>query len=342
MWFWSLAAFALLSAMALTVVGRRYALAKQIIDIPNARSSHTSPTPRGGGMAIVVVFYVVSLALGWRSGLPAGYLYAILVAGSLVVGIGWLDDHGHVQAVWRFVVHLLAAGLALFWIGSLPFVQVGPWLLDLGMLGYPLGLLFIIWIVNLYNFMDGIDGMAGLETITVTSAAAFLLWQNGAEDMAGWIVLLGMASAGFLVWNWPPARIFMGDGGSGFLGFALAVFALLTAGSGRLAIWPWLILFGVFVVDATVTLLRRVAAGEKWHEAHRSHAYQYASRRYNSHRIVTLAVAAINVGWLFPLAWIASAFPNWGAFCLVVAWTPLMFLALKFQAGVPESMTTER
>ena len=311
MWFWSLAAFALLSAMALTVVVRRYALAKQIIDIPNARSSHTSPTPRGGGMAIVVVFYVVSLALGWRSGLPAGYLYAILVAGSLVVGIGWLDDHGHVQAVWRFVVHLLAAGLALFWIGSLPFVQVGPWLLDLGMLGYPLGLLFIIWIVNLYNFMDGIDGMAGLETITVTSAAAFLLWQNGAEDMAGWIVLLGMASAGFLVWNWPPARIFMGDGGSGFLGFALAV-------------------------------LRRVAAGEKWHEAHRSHAYQYASRRYNSHRIVTLAVAAINVGWLFPLAWIASAFPNWGAFCLVVAWTPLMFLALKFQAGVPESMTTER
>ncbi len=333
---WLLCALAFIGSLVLTGLVRRYALSRRLLDIPNRRSSHAVPTPRGGGIAMVTVFYLASLVLWWIGGISGDALPAVLLAGALVVAVGCWDDLGHVPAGWRFVGHLIAGGLAVYWIGGFPSVQVGPWTVGFGLWGYAIGVVFAVWMLNLYNFMDGIDGIAGVELVSVAAVAIILLWLGGAESLAGWLLLLVASTAGFLVWNWPPARIFMGDAGSGFLGFSLAVLALASAMSGALNLWVWLILFGVFLMDATVTLVRRVWFGQTWYEAHRTHAYQHATRLCGAHLPVTLAVALMNLGWLFPLAWLASKWPSWGLLLTLGAWAPLVVLAYRFDAGVPE------
>jgi Fuc2NAc and GlcNAc transferase len=144
------------------------------------------------------------------------------------------------------------------------------------------------------------------------------------------------AAAGFLIWNWPPARIFMGDAGSGFLGFFVGSIAWATIVRGRLSIWVWLILLGAFIVDATVTLLRRWLRGAHLAEAHRSHAYQRLSRKYRSHLKVTLGILLINGVWLDPLAYAAAARPVWGAGLALLAWVPLIAVAWTAGAGTEE------
>jgi len=142
---------------------------------------------------------------------------------------------------------------------------------------------------------------------------------------------------GFLIWNFPPARIFMGDAGSGFLGIILALLSLQAAWIESRLLWVWLILLGVFIVDATVTLFRRVLRGEKFYQAHRSHAYQYASRILGTHRPVTLAVCAINIFWLMPVASLVAAGKLDGIIGLVVAYLPLLLLAYRYKAGDPQA-----
>ena len=184
--------------------------------------------------------------------------------------------------------------------------------------------------------MDGIDGVAGIEAITTLGGASLILYLQGQND---WLALFGFLSscvAGFLVWNWPPAKVFMGDACSGFLGFTLGLFAIVTSLDDSINIWVWLILFGVFVVDATITLIRRVARGEKWYEAHRSHTYQILSRRYSSHGKVTLGVLITNIFWLLPLGFLAAVYPVWALAICCVALTPLLILALSVGAGKRE------
>jgi Fuc2NAc and GlcNAc transferase len=144
---------------------------------------------------------------------------------------------------------------------------------------------------------------------------------------------LAAASAGFLVWNWPPAKIFMGDVGSGFLGFVFGLFALSSYQERPSLLWTWLILLSVFVVDSTLTLIRRLVSGERWYEAHCAHAYQHAARRYGLHSKVTLAVAAINAAWLFPLAWLASIRSDRAPLIAVAAVVPLIYTAFRYKAG---------
>jgi Fuc2NAc and GlcNAc transferase len=253
-----------------------------------------------------------------------------------LAAIGFLDDHGHVPARWRFLLHLSAAAWALFWMGGFSAVTLAGQMVELGWAGNVLGALFIVWLLNLFNFMDGIDGIAGVETITISTSAAVLMgvavegtWLGAAQAA----LALAAATAGFLVWNWPPARIFMGDVGSGVLGFVLAVLALWTAGRHELSLAVWLILGGVFLVDATQTLWVRVLRGERWYEAHRSHAYQHAAQRWASHKLVSLVVLAINLVWLLPLALAAVLWPRWELIYLAAAYAPLVVLAFTLGAG---------
>src|SRR5690606_20964523 len=244
----------------------------------------------------------------------------------------YLDDRHDIPARWRFLIHLLAAVLGLWWIGGFPALSLFGLQLQMGLLGIPIGVLFVVWLLNLYNFMDGIDGIAGTEAVTVAVSGALLHWMHGEPEVAMLLLSLAAASMGFLLWNWPPAKIFMVDVGSGFLGFVFAVLALGLS-SGALNLWVWLILLGVFVVDATYTLLRRLVRGERVYQAHRSHAYQRGARRWGSHKNVTLAVGAINVFWLLPLAWVAAVYPDWGVVALAVAWLPLLGVAVALGAG---------
>ena len=191
--------------------------------------------------------------------------------------------------------------------------------------------------LNLYNFMDGIDGLASVEAICVCLSACLLYWLGGFNNLIITPLLLAASVAGFLFWNFPPARIFMGDAGSGFLGIILGLLSLQATWVSPKLLWVWLILLGVFIVDATVTLLRRLLRGDKVYEAHRSHAYQFASRQYGRHLPVTLAVAAINLLWLLPVAACVVLLRLDGALGLVLAYAPLVLLAVKFHAGELET-----
>lgn len=335
-WLILLATAASLAASGwLTGVLRRYALHTQLLDLPNSRSSHSQPTPRGGGLAIVISFNLALLASWWLGGVPSEFAVAAGVGGLLIAGVGYLDDRHNLPARWRLLVHLLAAGWALWWLGGFPSLPLPGRDLSLGWLGIPVGVLYIVWLLNLYNFMDGIDGIAGVEAITVAGGAALLLWLTSDAGMAPLLVLLAAAVSGFLIWNWPPAKIFMGDVGSAYLGFVLAVFGLAASADGSLSLWVWLILLAAFITDATATLLRRLLRGERWYQAHRSHAYQHAARSLGSHRSVTLAIGAINVLWLLPLAGMAAMRPALGLWLVGLAYMPLIILALKLDAGRP-------
>lgn len=333
-----LAAFAL--SCVLTTVLRRYAVRRSLVDVPNDRSSHTDPTPRGGGVAIVVVFFALT-ATCFLSVLDQTAVIALLGSGALVALIGFLDDHGGVSARWRLLAHFCAATWALVWIGGLPSVPFLGETVDWGVLGNVLAAIYLVWLLNLYNFMDGIDGIAGAEAVSVACCGAFLLWRiTGNADTSGWPLILAAAVGGFLVWNFPPAKIFMGDAGSGFLGFALGVFSLVAAWQAPQLYWSWVILLGVFIVDATMTLIRRMVRREKLDEAHRSHAYQYASRKLGSHGKITFAVSVINLVWLFPWAWAVATRLVDGFIAVTVSYLPLIGLAWHFHAGAREKQVT--
>lgn len=327
-------------SFALTAALRRYALQRSLIDVPNARSSHTVPTPRGGGVAIVIAVAVLLSALAYTGHVGKALVWALLGAGLSVALIGFADDHGHIAARWRLLGHFMAALWALFWMGGLPAVSIFGITLELGWLGHVLALLFIVWVLNLYNFMDGIDGIASVEAICACLGA--LLCYAVAQPPQGfimqgypeWVVLASVV--GFACWNFPRARIFMGDAGSGFLGIVVALLALDAAWAAPQLLWSWLILLGVFIVDATFTLFRRLLRGEAIFKAHRSHAYQIASRLLNGHIPVTLSVAMINLIWLLPLSvWVAYGGVD-GASVTVLAYLPLLGLAIWLGAGKPE------
>ncbi|RBC03495.1 glycosyl transferase [Pseudomonas sp. MWU13-2625] len=331
-----LAAF--LVSWVMTLILRRYALAKSLMDIPNERSSHSIPTPRGGGVAIVLTFSLSLPILSVLGLVDTQSLFGLLGAGLLVAIIGFADDHGHIAARWRLLGHFIAAIGVLVGLHGLAPIQLFGTLVDLGWLGQVLAVFYLVWLLNLYNFMDGIDGLASLQAIFVCLGGSLVAWSTGHLALIGGPLLLAAAVGGFLLWNFPPARIFMGDAGSGFLGLMLGALSLDAGWQAPQLLWSWLILLGVFIVDATLTLLRRLCRQEKVYQAHRSHAYQYASRQYSSHRTVTMGVACINLVWLLPLALAVAKGMLDGLAGLVLAYVPLMALAFKFKAGRREAV----
>jgi Fuc2NAc and GlcNAc transferase len=331
--FWYLLPVIALLSYGLTALLRIYALKRSIIDIPNARSSHTIPTPRGGGVAIVVAFILALLLLGVFGMESWPVLVAYLGAGTLIAIVGFMDDHGHIAARWRLLGHFAAAVWALFWLGGLAPLTMFGYSFDLGWFGAVAAAFYLVWMLNLYNFMDGIDGLASFEAICACLGVCLIYWLTGHDQLIYAPLLLAMAVAGFLFWNFPPAKIFMGDAGSGFLGIILGCLSVQAAWAGSELLFAWLILLGVFVVDATFTLIRRLVRGDKVYEAHRSHGYQFASRLHGKHKPVTLAVVAINVLWLLPLAIGVGLHYLDGATGLVIAYIPLVALAVKYKAG---------
>lgn len=331
---------AFLIALLLTGVVRKLALSWRVIDIPNARSSHTVPTPRGGGIATVIATTAVLGLLTALGRLPLEFFAAMAGGGAIVAAVGFIDDRRALPAKIRLLVHVGAALWALLWLGGLPPLQLGGTVFVFGVGGYVLGLLGIVWTLNLFNFMDGIDGIAGGEAVFVALAgAAVQVYGGGTGTLPIVAVVFALACAGFLAWNWPPAKVFMGDVGSGYMGYMIAVLALVAARESAVALLVWVILGGLFFVDATVTLIRRVARGERVSEAHRSHAYQRLAVRWGSHRSVTSLALFINVLWLLPCAVLARQYPNYAGCVVVGALLPLIAGVLMAGAGTRELPT---
>lgn len=282
------------ATVGLTGLVRRYALAHEILDIPNHRSSHVRPTPRGGGLGFVAVFLIGAAVILYRSFPAKPGLPMALLGGIPIAVVGWIDDRKRLSVWTRLGVQVLSAMWAVGWLGGLPDLELGEGVLPLGFLAYPAGVLLVTWTTNFYNFMDGIDGLATVQGILGSAGLGFLLFLEGSHRAAHLYWLICATLAGFLVWNWPPARIFMGDVGSGFLGFTFAVLAIQTENRGHFPLGIWLMILGPFVVDATLTLVRRLLKRERFLEGHRTHAYQLAVQHGFSHRTVTLAWAAID------------------------------------------------
>jgi len=296
------------SVLVLTPAIRRHALRIEMVDVPGQRSSHVRPTPRGGGLALVVGLLGVVLAQLAAGGLPGAVGAALLGGGMLVALTGWLDDRKGLGSYVRLGLYSLAAAWAVFWLGGLPSIELGVGTLRLGGFGYAAGWLAIMFLTNIFNFMDGIDGIAATEAAAVGAASGVLLLLGGDQPLAVLAISLGLGSAAFLFWNWHPARIFMGDVGSNFLGFTIAVLAIASEAQHSLPALVWVLLLGVFIVDGLATFVRRLVRHKPPHEAHKTHAYQGAVQRGYSHSQVTLAVLLINAA-LSVLAWAAWRTP---------------------------------
>jgi Fuc2NAc and GlcNAc transferase len=335
---WLLLGAVLVFAWVTTLLQRRYALRRGLMDLPNERSSHTTPTPRSGGVAIVSATLLGMLTLYRMELLDAALCRALLGGGIAIAVIGYLDDRFGLSALLRLVVHLAAASWLLFCLGGLPALSFGGAPIDLGWIGNILGVAAIVWVINLFNFMDGIDGIAASEAMFVAVAAAMLTHAAGNSSIFAPALVFAAACGGFLVWNWAPARIFMGDVGSGFLGFVVASLALGAARTQPSAAILFLILGGAFFVDATTTLVRRMVRGEHFYQAHRIHAYQWLARRFGSHRRVVLGLLGINALWLLPCALLSGRSPAWLLVALPIALVPLVVLALFSGAGRREQL----
>lgn len=287
----------------------RYALRRRVLDVPTERSSHAAPTPRGGGLGIAVTIAVAVAALASTAAIAVRDAAGLLGGLVLVATIGWLDDHRPIGPGVRAVVQVIAVAWALAMIGV-------PEALDAGVARVPLGpsaplvyAIAVVWLINLYNFMDGTDGIAATEGLAVALAAALLFAHAGAPGWAYAAAAIGGACAGFLPWNWAPAKIFMGDVGSYALGFAFGALALIGERDGSVPALVWAVLLAAFAWDATFTLLARIRAGERWYAPHKRHAYQRCVQLGHGHAAVALGVLALNLLVCWPLAWTAWRWP---------------------------------
>ena len=332
---------AALIAFVCCVVVIRNAQKWRLIDNPNHRSSHALPTPRGGGLGVVLAGVLTGLCLVWYSGWVWGLGTTVIVVSSVLAAVGLRDDMWPMRASYRLGVQLAVCIAILFSMGGLPEFErfMGAYTSRIFM--YPVLLLVILWWINLFNFMDGIDGLAGSQAVFMLLAGAGLLaWLNPAvmaHPMWLWMLCIAAAVLGFLFLNWPPAKIFMGDVGSVYLALMILSLALMSIRyqwvSVPMGLGMWAILGAVFAADATMTLLVRMATGQRWHEGHRSHIYQQLSRRWGSHRRVTLLYMGINMLCLLPLAAACVAWPQWVLLWVALAYLPLIAAAVKLRAG---------
>lgn len=282
-----------------------YARKKAILDIPNERSSHTLPTPRGGGVVFVALFLAVVLLCPFFFPREASLWLALSGGGLAVAAIGWIDDRNTLPAWQRLGVHSIAVLWALYHLGGMPSLSMGFASLPLGYIGHVLAFLGGVWMINLYNFMDGIDGLAAGEAVLAASTGALLTTGTPAS-----LPLFALAASvlGFLIWNWSPAKVFMGDAGSGFLGFTFFCFALYTENTNTLPLLTWAVLVSVFAVDATLTLVMRARQRKHLSEAHRDHLYQQFIKAGYPHAAVTGTVLLVTFA-LSATVWFLRPFP---------------------------------
>lgn len=296
---WPLAA--LLLAWLLVRAALRYTRRRGMLDLPGHRRSHTLPTPRGGGIGVVLALLLClpgalrMLQPAW----PWSLVWSLELALALVAGVGWWDDRRSLPVLPRLLAQLAAVGLVA---GALVQQGMSPWWL---LVVLPAG----VWSINLHNFMDGIDGLLALQVMFVASALGLMAWFIGQAALASACGVLALATAGFWVFNRPPARIFMGDVGSGSEGLMIFACSVVLWRLDATLIWPVLVLSSAFTVDAGLTLASRMLRGRRWYTAHREHLYQWLVRRGWSHGATGVAYAGWNLLVAAPMAWWAVMHP---------------------------------
>lgn len=314
----------LLLSVALVRAAIGYAQRRGMLDQPGQRRSHVRATPRGGGIGVVLAVAACLVGASLTNAptvWPSTIMYGLVGALLLVALVGWWDDHHPLPVLPRLAVQLLAVGgfaLSLLISGLSAW-----WLLPLLLAG--------VWSINLHNFMDGIDALLAQQAVFVGIGLALLAWNMDEPVIAFASAALATAAAGFWIFNRPPARIFMGDVGSGAIGVLIFGLSALLWRYNTRAIWPALVLSSLFVVDASLTLLTRILRGRRWYSAHREHLYQWLVRRGMSHGRVDVGYLAWNVLVLAPAAWLATSHSELAAAITIVVYlaTAIAWLGLK-------------
>jgi len=323
---------------------RQYALQHVILDIPNERSLHVTPIPRVGGLAIVAIFLLIILSFTWLDKIELNLCYALCGGGGLIAFIGYCDDLYTIKARYRLLTHFIVALWAVYWLDGLQSINLGTIEINLSIFGHLVTVIAIVWCINFYNFMDGIDGLAGSEGIFISIMSGIMLWLLGKYDMAIILLLLSATIAGFTIWNWAPAKIFLGDVGSGFLGYVFAVLALATVNTHDLPIAFWIILLSVFLWDATFTLFSRIYQGKVWYEAHKDHAYHQFIIYGATHKQVTLGISMVNLVFLSPMAYTLCWWPEWTLLFLGLSVSVIwcVWYWIQTQTSQPKASFTEQ
>jgi Fuc2NAc and GlcNAc transferase len=339
-------------SLSMTFLVRKFSETFGLIDTPNSRSSHSIPIATGGGIAIVISFFCAISYLWMTNAVSMIYYIAFIGTCFPIAIISLIDDYKTVANRWKFLVQLIACTWAVLLLQvdseALNIFQkriiLGEYeksldqFSDHSIMVHFISIIMLAWLLNLYNFMDGIDGLAASEGIFSCLGAFFIVLSTNNTTIPILLMCLMFSILGFIIINWPPAKIFMGDVGSVFIGSALGIFILVTANANVMTIWSWLILLAVFFTDASFTLARRVLRRDKWYRPHRTHAFQLAAIQYNSHKVVTLGVIVINIFWLFPLAYFASKYEVYRIIISILAYFPILLIVWYFNAGKKETV----
>lgn len=320
--FYSLVLFAVASSGTLCIY--HIAVRRAWLDHPTSRGSHHIPTPRGGGLAIngalllgfgILYFHdMISIQL-W-----AGFSGSIC----LLTIIGFVDDLSDVHPLLRFCGQCLACIWGMVLLGNIPAIPLFHDITLPAIFAYPLLFLLLLWLTNLYNFMDGIDAITSLETIFLSISIGCFAYLHESWSLFYLMAFLAASSLGFLVWNWPPASIFMGDCASTALGCFLGLVVIAFSLEDLALFWPCLILMNYYLIDSTMTLLLRVWERKPWYKPHREHLYQQLALKMSSHLKANAVVMAINLLWLFPLAYVAFQSVSHGFFIFIFSALPLI------------------
>jgi len=276
-----------LLSFSLTYFIKIYAIKKSLLAEVNDRSSHTIPTPHGGGMAVAITWFVGLIYLYTTSQIELTLFYALMI-GIFIAVVGLVDDIVELKPKTRMIVFTLVGFLGLYIIGGLDILTFGIFDISNIFITNIFAILLILWYINLTNFIDGIDGYLSMKFLFLSIAGLILIG-------GGHFAVLGVSILGFLYWNWHKAKIFMGDVGSTLLGYTIAIITIYYANQEASNLWIWITLYGVFWFDATYTLVRRKLNGEKLSEAHRKHAYQRLTQAGWSHSKVTLSALTLNI-----------------------------------------------
>jgi Fuc2NAc and GlcNAc transferase len=294
---------------------------KSLVASINERSSHSIPTPHGGGIAIVITWFIGLSYLYFSNQIESNLFYALLF-GALISIVSFFDDIYELSPKLRLLVQSIVAFAGLYSLGGFESLTFGIFDISNPILTNIFAFFMIIWFINLYNFLDGINGYAGSEALFLVLAGFVLFGGNH-------FLVLAMAVLGFLYWNWNKAKIFMGDVGSTLLGYNIAIFTLYYANQETSNFWIWIILFGVFWFDATLTLFRRKINGEQLSQAHKKHAYQRLTQSGWSHYKVTNYSICLNIV-LFMIVYFVSKSNIFVAFLLALI---VLFISMKFVDG---------
>ncbi|MGB5791555.1 MraY family glycosyltransferase [Poseidonibacter sp.] len=310
----------LLISFSLTYFIKNHYIKKAILDEVNERSSHTMPTPHGGGIAIAITWFIGITYLNFINEIDPTLFYSLLV-GIVISVVSFFDDIYELSAKLRMIVQSIVALLGIYFLNGFDSINLGIFSTENPIITNIFAFLMIVWFINLYNFLDGINGYAGSEAVFLT-VAGFLLF-GGAH-----FIVLVVAVLGFLYWNFNKAKIFMGDVGSTLLGYNIAIFTLYYANEEPTNLWIWIVLFGLFWFDATLTLVRRKLNGEKLSLAHKKHAYQRLNQSGWSHFKVTNYSIGLNIVLFFLVYLISNVYISF-SISLVILYIGMKFVDSK-------------